>query len=296
MSSVAAALGWGAAALSHLPHGDARREARLLLGHATGFADERLFANPQHEVAEREHERYATLVRRRAAREPMAHIIGRREFWSLDLEVSDDTLIPRPDSETLIEAALAAAGGPPPRRLLDLGTGSGCLLLALLDCFADAVGIGVDRSVAALQVAARNAARTGLADRARFVASDWGRGLAGGFDLVVSNPPYVARGDIAGLEPEVAHFEPRPALDGGIDGLDAYRALIPRLPHLLNPGGQALLEIGAGQADDVIALAAQAGLQCLARHRDLAGIERCLQFKKDQASDQNKLGKFGPPR
>lgn len=281
MSDVAAALDWGAAALCHLPTGDARREARLLLGHATGLANERLFANPRLEVAVPEHARYAALVRRRAAREPMARIIGRREFWSLDLEVSDDTLIPRPDSETLIEAALAVAGSPPPRRLLDLGTGSGCLLLALLDCFAGAVGIGVDRSVAALQVAARNASRTGLADRARFVASDWGSGLAGGFDLVVSNPPYVAHGDIAGLEPEVAHFEPRGALDGGIDGLDAYRALIPRLPRLLEPTGQALLEIGAGQAEGVTALAAEAGLQCLERHHDLAGIERCLRFKKD---------------
>ncbi len=281
MSDVAAALGWGAAALSHLPHGDARREARLLLGHATGLADERLFANPRHAVAEPQHERYAALVRRRAAREPIARLIGSREFWSLDLEVTPDTLIPRPDSETVIEAALATAGDSPPRSLLDLGTGSGCLLLALLDCFAGAVGVGVDASVAALQVAARNAARTGLADRARFVAGDWGDGLAASFDLVVSNPPYVARGEIPRLEPEVAHFEPLPALDGGCDGLDAYRGLIPRLPRLLNPGGQALLEIGAGQADDVIALAARAGLQCLERRCDLAGIERCLRFEKD---------------
>ncbi len=281
MTDVAAALDWGAAALCHLPNGDARREARLLLGHATGLAGERLFANPRDHVAAPAHEHYAELVRRRAAREPMAHVIGFREFWSLDLEVTPATLIPRPDSETVIEAALAAAGDMPPRSLLDLGTGSGCLLLALLDCFAGAQGIGVDASVAALQVAARNAVRTGLAARARFVASDWGDGLAGGFDLVVSNPPYVVRGEIAGLEPEVAHFEPRSALDGGSDGLDAYRALLPRLPRLLNPDGQAVLEIGAGQAESVTALAAEADLQCLDLHHDLAGIARCLRFKKD---------------
>ncbi|MDP6953841.1 MAG: HemK/PrmC family methyltransferase, partial [Alphaproteobacteria bacterium] len=208
MSDVAAALDWGAAALAHLPNSDARREARLLLSHATGLGGERLFANPRHDVAQPEHALYAALVQRRAAHEPMAQVIGRREFWNLDLEVTSDTLIPRPDSETVIEAALAAAKTSPPHVLLDLGTGSGCLLLALLDCFDQALGIGVDTSVAALRVAARNAMRTGLSARARFVASDWGDGLAGGFDLVVSNPPYVARGDIAGLAPEVAQFEP----------------------------------------------------------------------------------------
>jgi len=279
MSNVDTALAWGAAALSHVPQSDARREARLLLGHATGLAAEHLFANPSYEVGRPEHICYAALVHRRAGREPIARILGRREFWNLDLEVTGDTLIPRPDSETLIEAVLA--GGPPPRTLLDLGTGSGCLLLALLDYFVGAMGLGVDASSAALRVAARNAARAGLAERAQFVASNWGDGLADRFALVVSNPPYVVRGAIDGLEPEVARFEPRVALDGGIDGLAAYRALIPRLPRLLDAGGQALLEIGAGQAEPVVAIAAQAGLYCRERHYDLTGIERCLRFEKD---------------
>ena len=277
-TDVAGALAWGAAALAHLPDGDAQREARLLLGHATAVGQARLFAEPARPLAEAERRRYAAFVRRRAGREPLALISGRREFWTLTLEVTGDTLVPRPDSETLVEAAIAAAGSAPPRNILDLGTGSGCLLLALLAAFPMAEGIGVDISPAALAVAARNARRAGLCQRARFLASNWGDGLDACFDMILCNPPYVAHAAIDGLEPEVARFEPRRALDGGDDGLAAYRALLPRLARHLGKNGLAFVEIGAGQAAAVTALAAGARLRPIGRHRDLAGIDRCLIF------------------
>jgi release factor glutamine methyltransferase len=252
---------------------EARLDARLLVGHALDLSREAMFAYPEAGIGAAAADRAWALIRRRAAREPVSHILGRKGFWTLELAVGPDILAPRPDSETVVEAVLASAR---PGRILDLGTGSGCLLLALLSEWKEATGIGVDRNPGALRVAAANAAATGLADRAAFVAGSWGAVLTGRFDVIVSNPPYIPTADIAGLDPEVARYEPRLALDGGADGLDCYRALLPDMARLLAPGGLAALEVGAGQAADVAALAEAAGLAVVELRRDLAGIERCV--------------------
>ena len=212
---------------------------------------------------------------RRAARAPLAFLTGTQAFWTLELEVSPATLIPRADSEALIAAALAAC---PDRgavgRILDLGTGTGCLLLAALTEFPAAFGVGVDRVPAAAALAARNARRVGLAGRCAMLCADWAAPLAGRFDLVLANPPYIESATIAGLMPEVARHEPLSALDGGADGLDAYRAVLAALPGLLLPAGVAVLEMGAGQAAPVAALARDAGFRVAALQHDLAGIAR----------------------
>ncbi len=242
------------------------REARLLA---------RLSADPA---------RFESLVARRAAREPMALLRGQQGFWTLDLAVSPATLIPRPDSETLIEAALAAfPDRAAVRRVLDLGTGTGALLLAALAEFPAAWGLGTDRAPAAAALAAANARACGLAERAAFAAGSWVAPLAGRFDLILSNPPYIPSGDIAGLMPEVAAFEPRSALDGGPDGLDAYRALLPGLPALLAPAGIAILELGAGQADAVGRLATTAGFSVADLRPDLGGVARAMVLRAGAA-------------
>jgi release factor glutamine methyltransferase len=249
------------------------REARLLLRHALGLAP----GAPLDPAAGFDPARFAALLARRARREPMAYITGRRGFWSLDLAVTPAVLIPRADSETLITAALAALperGAV--RRILDLGTGSGALLLAGLSEFPRAWGVGADRSPAAAALAAANARGCGLGGRAGFVCADWAAPILARFDLVLCNPPYVRTGDIAGLMPEVAAFEPRAALDGGPDGLDAYRLLLPDLPRLLAPAGVAVFELGQGQAESVGALARASGLSVAGLHQDLGGIVRAL--------------------
>ena len=218
---------------------------------------------------------FRVMLARRAGREPLAYIVGWQEFWSLRFAVSPATLIPRADSETLIEAALAArpAGV---GRVLDLGTGTGCLLLAALSEFGDAWGVGVDRDPAAAALAHRNAVSLGLAGRCGMIAGDWAGALQGRFDLVLSNPPYIESEVVPGLMPEVSRFEPMRALDGGADGLVAYRAIIGQLPRLLAPGGLAVLELGLGQAEAVRALAEAAGYGRVEARRDLSGIERAL--------------------
>jgi release factor glutamine methyltransferase len=243
-----------------------RREARLLLAAAEGVSAAGLLALDEVDEA-----KFTPLLRRREAREPMAYILGRREFWGLDFAVSPATLIPRPDSETLIEALLAA--GLTPRRVLDLGTGTGCLLLAALHEFPQAFGVGVDVAGPAAALARANAVALGMAGRTVFLAGNWADALAADFDLVLSNPPYIAAAEVAGLMPEVARYEPLSALAGGTDGLEAYRAIIAALPRLLAPGGVAILELGAGQARSVAALAAAAGYGCTTRP-SLDGIER----------------------
>ncbi len=252
---------------------EARLDARLLVGEALGLSRESMFAFPEKPVDAAAVARVQALIDRRAAREPVSHILGRRGFWTLDLAVGPDILAPRPDSETVIEAVLATAR---PGPILDFGTGSGCLLLALLSEWPDAWGVGVDRNPGAARVAAANAAACGLGGRAFFVAGDWGRALTGRFAVIVANPPYIPTADIAGLDPEVARYEPRLALDGGADGLDCYRQLLPDIARLLAPGGVAALEVGAGQAGAVAGLAERAGLRVTERRRDLAGIERCV--------------------
>ena len=193
-------------------------DARLLVGHALGLDHAALAASPGRALTSQEQKAINSLEQRRLAREPVAHLLGTSEFWGLPLQVTSATLVPRPDTETLVEAALAAIdeGGPRtrPLRIADLGTGTGALLLALLSEVPNALGVGIDMSMEALTVARSNAERLGLAPRARFVRGHFGAALAGGFDLVVSNPPYIPSGDIAGLSPEV-RFDPRAALDGG---------------------------------------------------------------------------------
>jgi release factor glutamine methyltransferase len=220
-------------------------------------------------------ERYAA---RRAAGEPLSRILGRREFWGLEFALSPETLDPRPDTETIVEAALAAFAGRRGEalRIVDFGVGSGALLAALLSELPAARGVGVDLSPGAAAQARANLESLGLEARAEIRVGDWAEGLDGPFDLIVANPPYIRSGDIAGLAREVRDHDPRLALDGGADGLDAYRALTPQIARLLAPAGRFLVEVGAGQADAVKALATAAGLADLATHRDLAGVERVV--------------------
>jgi release factor glutamine methyltransferase len=248
-----------------------RREARLILAAALGTDAAGVLAAET--IAP---ESFEPLVARRAAREPLAYITGRREFWGLEFAVSPATLIPRPDSETIIEAALAAfPDRTTVRRILDLGTGTGCLLLAVLHEFGDAFGIGIDLTAAAAALARHNAESLGLAGRSVFLAADWAAPLNAQFDLILSNPPYIPDAELPGLMPEVANFEPRLALDGGPDGLGAYRAIINALRRLLAPGGAAILELGAGQEKAVAALAHSAGFSTKTRP-DLSNIPRAL--------------------
>jgi release factor glutamine methyltransferase len=277
--TVERALREGALCLTQGGVGDARRDVRLLLGHALGVGVEAVFGHPERTLSKDEAQRFRALIERRSAREPVSRIVGMREFWSLPLHIGAGVFDPRPESETVIEAALAGmAAHTAPPRLLDLGTGSGALLLALLSERSDAIGIGVDISKAAVGAARANAARLGLAARARFIVGNWGDGIIGPFDVIVSNPPYIVRDDIPGLAPEVARFDPPAALCGGADGLDAYRTLAPQIAHLLAPNGLVAIEIGAGQAASVAAIYRQTGLTHGGEHRDLSGITRCLTF------------------
>lgn len=256
---------------------EARREARLLVALAARVAPATVLGWPERPLDEEAAARLADLASRRAAREPYARLAGHREFWGLDFTLSPATLEPRPDSETLVEAALALL---PDRaaclRLVDFGTGSGCLLLALLSELPNAFGIGVDLQPEAAATARCNAAALGLARRANFLVGDWGEALAGSVDVILTNPPYICSEAIAGLAPEVARYEPLVALDGGGDGLRAYRALAGETRRLLAPGGIALFELGDGQAPAVASLMAAAGLATKTSRRDLAGIERVL--------------------
>ena len=254
-----------------------RLEARRLLAHVLNTSEEALLRDPRAPVPAEKAAYFAALLARRVAHEPFAYLTGRVGFWTLDLEVSPATLIPRADSESLVEAALEACPDKDAAlHVLDLGTGTGALLLAVLSELPAASGVGVDLKPEAAALAARNAARLGLAGRARFLAGDWAAALAGRFDLVLCNPPYIESAAIAGLMPEVARHEPASALDGGVDGLDAYRRIIADLPRLLAPHGVAVLELGAGQQVAVEALAKAAGLTPEACRADLGGIPRAL--------------------
>jgi release factor glutamine methyltransferase len=282
MTTVDEALAEAASKLAAAGIAEPRLEARVLVTAALGLSREALLAHGDKAVPSIEAVRLSDYVARRAAGEPTARILGHKEFWSLDFEVTADTLIPRPETETLIEAALASfSDRRAPLAVLDLGTGTSCLLLALLSELPQAQGVGVDINPAAVAVARRNAERLGLANRATIVEGDFAGELAAivgdrRFDIILSNPPYIRDGDIAGLAPEVARFEPRLALSGGADGLAAYRALARGLSGLLAPGGRAFLEIGQGQAEAVGKLMADADLAILACRADLAGIVRCL--------------------
>jgi release factor glutamine methyltransferase len=260
---------------------DAQREARLLMMEATGLDRAAVFMQRDRQLEPAATARFDALVARRARREPMPHILGRREFWSLTFKVTADTLDPRPDSETLVQAVLDRIDDrDAPLRLVDFGTGTGCLLLALLHELRNATGLGVDASEQALAVARENAAALELASRAAFQRSDWDAAVDPAFDILVSNPPYIPSGEIDGLQPEVARYEPRAALDGGADGLSAYRRLAPAAARLLRGGGLAAFEVAIGQGDSVARIMQAAGLRHIATASDLAGIQRCVLFRK----------------
>jgi release factor glutamine methyltransferase len=252
------------------------REAALVL-RAAGLGPTDLIAEPDAPLgaAAAKAERYAA---RRAAGEPLSRILGRREFWGLEFALTPETLDPRPDTETIVETALAAfaARRGEALRIVDFGVGSGALLAALLSEFPAARGVGVDLSPGAAAQARANLASLGLDARAEIRVGDWAEGLDGCFDLIVANPPYIRSGDIAGLAREVRDHDPRLALDGGADGLDAYRVLTPQIARLLAPDGRFFVEVGAGQAEAVAALAAAAGLSAIATRRDLSGLERVV--------------------
>ena len=251
-------------------------DARLLVCAACGIDHAGLVRDPDVPLGAAA-DTLTKLAMRRIARVPVSRLLGRREFWGLDLAVSPDVLDPRPDTEGVVGAVLDAMGGrrTDPLRLLDLGTGSGAILCALLHELPGAFGVGIDRSLGACRVARANLAALGLAARAGIVCASWGDAVGARFDVVVSNPPYIPRGDLAGLDPEVREHDPVAALDGGADGLDAYRALAPRLSDLLQPGGVAAFECGHDQGAAVVALLRQNLIE-VRLLRDLAGLDRVV--------------------
>lgn len=254
-----------------------RLDARLLLAHALNAPGERFYGREDEPVPTGASTAFEAAIRRRLDREPVSRILGSRGFWSLEFELGAATLDPRPDSETLVEAVLEHVT---PRdatlKVLDLGTGTGCLLLSVLAEFPRALGTGVDISPECVAVAERNAKNNGLADRAAFQCGNWDDGIGAIFDVILCNPPYIQTSVIPTLEPEVAAHEPPRALDGGPDGLECYQDLAARLGRILARNGHVFLEIGHDQRVDVTAIMAAAGLRVIAHHSDLAGHDRCL--------------------
>ena len=252
-------------------------DARLIVGHVLGLDHRALTMDFARALAPAEIDALTAALARRLAHEPVARILGAKEFWSLPLAITPDVLVPRPETETVVEAALAAIAPTAAARIADLGTGSGAILLALLSERSAAFGIGTDRDARTLAVARTNAMRLGLSDRAGFVACDFGAAIAGRCDLVVANPPYIPTADIAALAAEVRNFDPRAALDGGPDGLAAYRAIAADAARLLVTGGWLIVEIGIGQAEPVAAILARGGLAVATGPRlDLAGRPRVV--------------------
>tara|TARA_R110000868_G_scaffold66594_5_gene198298 strand:+ start:77528 stop:78403 length:876 start_codon:yes stop_codon:yes gene_type:complete len=259
----------------------AKAEARALAAFVTGLTPAQIFSRDDTELSDADAAQFDAVIRRRIAGEPAAYIMGVREFWSLPFKVTPATLIPRPDTESVIDLAIQLfADRTPPQQILDIGTGSGCLVLALLDIYADAHGIGTDISVCALSVAAENAMTLGLSNRATMVEGAWSAQQAEPFDLIVSNPPYIPRHDIENLDVTVRDFEPLLALDGGADGLDAYRHVLAEAVDIVTDGGWIVLEVGIDQADTVTEIARNLGLLAGPRQRDIAGIDRALAFHK----------------
>ncbi len=280
---LAALLRAAAARLREAGVEEPRREARLLLALATGSPAAALHATDT--LAPATAERFRHLVRRRVAREPMAYLRGRAGFWDLELTVGPGVLVPRPETETLVEAALAAFPDPTAGlTILDLGTGSGCLALTLLRLYPNARAVAVDVAAAAIACCADNAARLGLGGRVELVRGDWVDTPLDRFDLIVSNPPYVADRELEALQPEVRDHEPHLALLGGPDGLDAYRALLPVAARRLASAGRIILELGAGQADAVTGLLDAHGLVRDALRPDLAGTPRALSARRAAAA------------
>ncbi len=260
-------------------------DARLLIGAALNLDLTGLISAAKRALSPNESAQLAQFAGRRLYGEPVARIIGTKEFWGLQFTLSADTLVPRPDTETIVEAALECLDTSGPRsrtlRIADLGTGSGAILLALLSELPNTTGVATDISLAALRTARSNAERSGLAPRAHFIACDYASALAGGFDLIVSNPPYIPSADIAGLAIEVRDHDPLRALDGGRDGFDAYRIIAPEAARLLRPGGSLIVEVGHDQSKTVAGLMTAAGLTLPRPPKaDLGGIRRAVIAQK----------------
>lgn len=258
-----------------------RLDAILLLSHVSGISTDRIRLAPEASITQNVASAFEVLLKRRLAHEPVSKIVGLREFWSLEFRTSRDVLDPRPDSETLVAGVLAAIPDKSAQlRLVDFGTGSGCLLLSLLHELPNASGLGIDISPAALSIAQENAQRLGLAARVNFRHGSWGAGLDGPFDILISNPPYIESRIVPTLEPEVAQYDPLLALDGGVDGLAAYRALIPDMARLAASDAFAALEVGMGQDVAVGRLLGAAGFGPTAVLPDLGGIGRVVTGRK----------------
>jgi release factor glutamine methyltransferase len=278
---------------------DPRFEARLLLAGAAGWGAEGTLAHRREALSDDLARRADAMLERRRQRQPASQILGTREFWGLEFEVTPEVLDPRADSETVVTAALEVIGNRAvPLRVLDMGTGTGCLLLALLSELPNARGLGVDVSPPALEIAQANSVRLEFSHRTKFAIGNWGEGLSESFDVIIANPPYIPTEEIAKLQPEVARWEPRVALDGGADGLDAYRKLAPEIARLLVNDGFAVVEIDSRQVAAVSALCQGAGLAVRRCVRDLAGRERCLMIEKDiigakKNSWKNDLSRLG---
>ncbi|MBK6895094.1 MAG: peptide chain release factor N(5)-glutamine methyltransferase [Alphaproteobacteria bacterium] len=253
-------------------------EARLIIERRTGLDQAVLISEPARLVSQTQRHKILDDVSQRLSGKSLHRIYGEREFWGLPFYMGPQTLEPRPDTETLISVALALFGGELPAKVLDLGTGSGCILLSLLKEWPDSEGIGVDLSFETLKVAQENAERLGVRDRARFICGSWAEALKGPFELVVSNPPYIVRSEIPGLAPEVRDHDPILALDGGEDGLEAYRQIFSMLPRLISRSGKALFEIGSEQEESVMRLAEKYGFSIRKAHRDLAGRPRVVEI------------------
>jgi len=259
-------------------------EARVILCHVCQIEESEVIAYPERVIEKKQANDYLNLVARRAQRIPLAHLLGVREFWGLEFSVNDQTLIPRPETEFAVDLAVQSARNIYEQsgcvRILDLGCGTGCMLISILHEVKDASGIGVDINPQAIELSRSNAQNLGVDARATFCCMNWGDDLEETFDIIVSNPPYIASGDLEGLMPEVGRYEPARALDGGIDGLDEYRQIIPRARRLLHENGVLILEIGEGQAGDVLELLEKNGfhphdinepVKC-----DLSGCERII--------------------
>jgi release factor glutamine methyltransferase len=277
MDTVGSILAEAAAALRKAGIDEPRRRARRLIAGLLELSPGELVSHPERQIRALEGLRLRRSLSRMVRGEPLSRILGWREFWGLRFALSPDTLDPRPDSETLVEAVLARLGDRgAPLAFLDLGTGTGCLLLALLSEFPAASGIGIDLAEGAAATARRNAEALGLGHRARFAVGNWGSALSGRFDVIVANPPYIGRAALAELPPQVGRYDPRAALDGGEDGLAAYRKIAGEVPELLAAGGIIATEVGLGQAAAAAKILEAGGLLIDGIERDLAGVERCV--------------------
>ncbi|MBL8908044.1 MAG: peptide chain release factor N(5)-glutamine methyltransferase [Rhizobiales bacterium] len=277
--TLASLLGWGRGRLIQARIETAQLDARLLLQHATDSDHATLIGRPDTVVADAAAARYRDMIMRRTRHEPVSRIIGRREFYGRDFALSPATLDPRPDTETLVAAALDALRQHPAPHILDLGTGTGAIAITLLAELPGARAMATDVSLEALETAAGNARKHCVVDRMEFVQSFWFDAVTGCFDLIISNPPYLSAGDIESLDPEVKDWDPRRALEGGPDGLDCYRAIAKGAPHHLLPAGLVVVEIGSGRGTQVAEIFAEYGFELGAAHRDLAGHVRCLVFR-----------------